>query len=185
MKMRVEKGRKNQYKGSQKFYVWETKYRSKISSDRKQLPETTTEIHRKCQQYIKINTELNFFFDILLTVHLSIILATDQLAWRFATEMLRAFIFTLCMLISQPIFFFQMKPTRCTLLLSIFISSSLHVSGNYVPIIRRTYCIYATLVFFVLYGWLSGLLAGMSLIPISRSDSHTHRTKNTSVAQIR
>ena len=38
-----------------------------------------------------------------------------------------------------------MKPTRCTLLLSIFISNSLHVSGNYVPIIRRTYCIYATL----------------------------------------
>jgi len=35
--------------------------------------------------------------------------------------------------------------------------SSLHVSGNYVPIIRRTYCIYATLVFFTLYGWLSGL----------------------------
>ena len=33
----------------------------------------------------------------------------------------------------------------CTLLLSIFISTSLHVSGNYVPIIRRTYCIYATL----------------------------------------
>ena len=53
---------------------------------------------------------------------------------------------------------FQMKPTRCTLLLSIFISTSLHGSGNYVPIIRRTYCIYATLVFFTLYGWLSGLL---------------------------
>jgi len=34
---------------------------------------------------------------------------------------------------------FQIKPTRCTLLLSIFISTSLHVSGNYVPIIRRTY----------------------------------------------
>ena len=51
----------------------------------------------------------------------------------------------------------QMKPARCTLLLSIFISTSLHVSGNYVPIIRRTYCIYATLVFFTLYGWLSGL----------------------------
>ena len=34
---------------------------------------------------------------------------------------------------------FQMKPTRCTLLLSIFISTSLHVSGNYVPIIRRNY----------------------------------------------
>jgi len=26
-----------------------------------------------------------------------------------------------------------------------------------VPIIRRTYCIYATLIFFTLYGWLSGL----------------------------
>jgi len=52
---------------------------------------------------------------------------------------------------------FQMKPTRCTLLLSIFISTSVHVSGNYVPIIRRTYCIYATLVYCTLYGWLSGL----------------------------
>jgi len=52
---------------------------------------------------------------------------------------------------------FQIKPTRCRLLLSIFISTSLHVSGNYVPIIRRNYCIYATLVFFVLYGWQSGL----------------------------
>jgi hypothetical protein len=36
------------------------------------------------------------------------------------------------------------------LLLSIFISTSVHVSGNYVPIIRRTYCIYATPVFFTL-----------------------------------
>ena len=36
---------------------------------------------------------------------------------------------------------FQMKPTRCTLILSIFISTSIHVSGNYVSIIRRTYCI--------------------------------------------
>jgi len=53
---------------------------------------------------------------------------------------------------------FKMKPTRCTLLFSIFISTSLHVSGNYVPIMRRNYCIYATLVFFTLYGWLSGLL---------------------------
>jgi len=52
---------------------------------------------------------------------------------------------------------FQIKPTRRTLLLSIFISTSLHVSGNYVSIIRRTYCIYTTLVFFTLYGWLSGL----------------------------
>jgi len=55
------------------------------------------------------------------------------------------------------IIFFLMKPPRCTLLLSIVISTSLHVSGNYVPIIRRTYCIHATLVFFALYGWLSGL----------------------------
>jgi len=45
---------------------------------------------------------------------------------------------------------FQMKPARCTLLLNIFISTSLHVSGKYVPIIRRTYCIYAQLVFFPL-----------------------------------
>jgi len=59
---------------------------------------------------------------------------------------------------------FQMNPTRCRLLLSIFISTSVHVSGSYVPIIRITYCIYATLVFFTLYGWLSGLLVGMSLM---------------------
>jgi len=52
---------------------------------------------------------------------------------------------------------FQMKPTRCTLLFVIFISTSLQVLGNYVPIIRRTCCIYVTLVFFVLCGWLSGL----------------------------
>ena len=59
---------------------------------------------------------------------------------------------------------FQMKPARCTLLLSVFISTSLHVSGNYVPIVRRTYFICATLVFFTLYGWLSGLLVGMRLV---------------------
>ena len=40
-----------------------------------------------------------------------------------------------------------MKPIRCTLPISIFISTSVHVSGNYVPIIRKTYCIYATLAF--------------------------------------
>jgi len=43
---------------------------------------------------------------------------------------------------------------------------------------------YATLVFFVLCRWLSGLLVGMSLIPISRPDSHPYRTKNTSVAYV-
>ena len=51
---------------------------------------------------------------------------------------------------NNHIFLFQMKLTRCTLLLSIFISTSVHVSGNYVPIIRRTYCIHATLLFFTL-----------------------------------
>ena len=69
-----------------------------------------------------------------------------------------------------------MKPARCTLLRSIFISTFLHVSGNYVPIIRRTYCIYATLVFCTLYGWLSGLLVGMSLIPTSSCGSRCKRS---------
>jgi len=41
-----------------------------------------------------------------------------------------------------------MKPTIFTLLLSTFISTSVHVSGNYVSISRRTYCIYVALVFF-------------------------------------
>jgi len=63
---------------------------------------------------------------------------------------------------------FLMKQTRCTLLLSIFISSSSHVSGNYVPIIRRAYCIYATLVFFTLYGWLSGLQTRQPPIQIEK-----------------
>jgi len=49
-------------------------------------------------------------------------------------------------------FLFQMKPTRCTLLLSIFISNSLHVSGEYVPIFRRSYCIYATRYFALCMG---------------------------------
>jgi len=34
---------------------------------------------------------------------------------------------------------FQMKPTRCTLIMSIFVSTSVHVSRNYMSIIRRTY----------------------------------------------
>jgi len=48
-----------------------------------------------------------------------------------------------------------MEPIRCTLLLSIFISTSLHVLGNYVPIIKKTYFIQATLLFFTLYGWVT------------------------------
>ena len=59
---------------------------------------------------------------------------------------------------------FQMKPARCTLLLSIFISTSVHVSSISVPIIRKTYSIYATLAFFILYGWLSGLQTRQSPI---------------------
>ena len=59
-----------------------------------------------------------------------------------------------------------MKPTRWQLLLSIFISTSLHVSVNCVPIIRRTYCICAILVFFTLNEWLSGLQTGQP--PIQR-----------------
>ena len=56
-----------------------------------------------------------------------------------------------------------MKPTKSTLLLSVFISTPLHVSGNYVPIIRRTYCICATLVSFTVCGWLSGLQRLLSI----------------------
>ena len=65
-----------------------------------------------------------------------------------------------------------MKPTRCTLLLSIFISTSLHVSGNYVPIIKRTYCIYATLVFFTLMGTLLPETCSEVEINILRSSVH-------------
>ena len=67
---------------------------------------------------------------------------------------------------------FQMKPTRCKLLLSIFISTSLHVSGNCVTIIRGTYCIYTKLVFFSLHGWLSGPQARQ---PPIQSEKHQSR----------
>jgi len=80
--------------------------------------------------------------------------------------------------------FFQIKPTRFTLILCVFISTSLRVSGNYVPIIRRTYCFYATLVFFTVYGWLSGLLVGMRPVSSHPATSHPYTVKNTSVAQI-
>jgi len=43
------------------------------------------------------------------------------------------------------IFLFQMKVTNVHIT-SEYISTSLHVSGNYVPIIGRIYCIYLTLV---------------------------------------
>ena len=75
-----------------------------------------------------------------------------------------------------------MKPTRYTILLIIFISTSVHISFNYVPIIRRPYFIYATLVHFVLYAWLSGVVVEMRLIPTSTPESHPYRVKNTGVA---
>ena len=50
-------------------------------------------------------------------------------------------------------FFLLNEANYFTLLLNILISTSLHVSCNYVPIIKRTFCIYATLVFFNLYLW--------------------------------
>ena len=62
---------------------------------------------------------------------------------------LRPQLFSLCFVERAFLYnLFQMKPNRCTLILSIFISTSLHVSSNYLPIIRRTYRIYATQVFF-------------------------------------
>ena len=68
-------------------------------------------------------------------------------SFRFCTDFYKLLHFNL----------FQMKPTMCTLLLSIFISTSVHASCNCVPIIRRTYCICAILVYFTPYGWLSAL----------------------------
>jgi len=67
---------------------------------------------------------------------------------------------------------FQMKPTTCTLILSVLILTSLHVLGNYVPIISRTYCIYATLVFFTLYGWLPGLQTNQPPIQSEKYQCH-------------
>ena len=50
-------------------------------------------------------------------------------------------------------FSFKVTPTRCILILTIFIPTSLHVPGKYVLIIRITY--FTVLEFFTLYGWLS------------------------------
>jgi len=79
---------------------------------------------------------------------------------------------------------FQMKPTRCTLILSIFISTSLHISGNYVPIIRRTYCIYASLLFFPLYGWLTGLQTRQPPIQTKKYQCHIDTVSSTDDGQI-
>jgi len=84
-----------------------------------------------------------------------------------------------------PCDLFQMKSTRWTLLLSTFISTSLHVSGNHVPIIRRTYCIYATLVFSFCMGgdnhpyrWPQPPIQNEKY----QCRSHPYTVKNTSVA---
>jgi hypothetical protein len=55
----------------------------------------------------------------------------------------------------------KINPTRCIILLSIFISLPYRFWGNHVPIIRKNYCIYTTLVFVTL--WVaSGLLVGVN-----------------------
>jgi hypothetical protein len=76
--------------------------------------------------------------------------------------------------VHPSIIFFQMKPTTCTLILSVFISTSVHISGNYVPIISKTYCIYATLVFFTRYVWLSGL-GWVAVWSADQPATHTER----------
>jgi len=41
------------------------------------------------------------------------------------------------------------------------------------PIIRETYCIYATLIFFVLYGWLSGLQCRIDTVSSPDDGAHS------------
>jgi len=60
--------------------------------------------------------------------------------------------------------FFKWSQLGAHYFLVIFISNSLHVSGNYAPIIRRTDCIYATLLF-------SSCMGGC-LVCCSRPDSY-------------
>ena len=51
-----------------------------------------------------------------------------------------------------------MKPTKCTLLLKYIYFKFSTCFGQLLAILKRTYCCtYATMVFFTLYGWLSGL----------------------------
>jgi len=55
---------------------------------------------------------------------------------------------------------------------------SLHVSSDYVPIIRRNNCIYATLV--TCYSvWMTVWYAGWSFLPLCILDSHPHRITST------
>jgi hypothetical protein len=55
---------------------------------------------------------------------------------------------------------------------------SLHVSGKYVPIIRRNYCAYATLG--ICHSvWMTVWYAGWDEIPSCIPESHPHRVTNT------
>ena len=59
--------------------------------------------------------------------------------------------------------------------------SSLNVSGRHVPIMRRNYCIYATVVFVTLYGWL--LVCWLDWNQSNQQTRrHPYRVTNTSVA---
>ena len=104
-------------------------------------------------EYWCLNNAIVYGFIMRLTVEERVLRSTFKLNTLYKIIFLR---FYVLLTVHPCIIFFHMKPTRCTLLHSIFISASLHVSGNYVPIIWRTYCIYTTVVFFTLCGWLSG-----------------------------
>jgi Mn2+/Fe2+ NRAMP family transporter len=65
----------------------------------------------------------------------------------------------------------QISPTRCTILLNIFISLLYRFRASMCPSSGENYCIYATLVFFTLYGW--RLVCSLDFNPTSRPDA-TH-----------
>jgi len=87
--------------------------------------------------YLRLHWQLIKLLDIISNVNTVFIFCHNYICSIFLCSFYRASLYNL----------FQMKPTRCTPLLSIFISTSVHVSGNYVSIIRKTYYIYATLFF--------------------------------------
>jgi hypothetical protein len=111
-------------------------------------------------QFISDNLRLRHLTDTInICLYQAFLFFTSTSSWpQLQLDLLCFYQWTIIYINTFLYILFQMKPTTCTLLLSIFISTSVHVSGNYVPIIKRTYCIYVTLVFFVLCVWLSGLL---------------------------
>ena len=56
------------------------------------------------------------------------------------------------------------------------------------PIVRRNYSIYGTMVFFTLYGWLSGLLVGVRIDQTAtyteRKIPESHRVRSPDDGQI-